>query len=217
MNENVERFNKYLVSEGVDEECKRRAFDSSVFLAFWIMRHAHFNQKRENGDNYETHPYRVLLNYRNLIGIGDDGDGILDEDLMFKYNIPFDGVQEVCLLHDVIEDTELNLEDVRNIFARYGFEKYFDMYIKDSLSRITHDKGVDYFKYIENCLGNPISSIVKLCDLQDNLRVIDLIKFDEDRLKRAEKYLTFAYILNNTYHFLENVNKYKKELNKEEE
>ncbi len=189
MNKNLEKIREYLIGMGVDEKTINSGMTSSVYLAMEIMEYAHRNQKRENGEDYANHPARCLTTYRELIGIGPDGDRIMDKDLMIKNNVPFDGVQEVCLLHDVVEGTEFTLDDVRDIYMECGFENYFDMYIKDALERITHDKTVDYGDYIKICLKNPISALVKLIDMEDNLRILDLVKYDEERYHRAQGYL----------------------------
>ena len=107
------------------------------------------------------------------------------------------------------------MDDVREIYVDCGFEQYFDMYIKDALERITHDKEVDYGDYIKICLGNPISAIVKMMDLQDNLNILGLIDFTEEKYHRAHGYLFWIFIINDAYHFLENVQSYKKALKEE--
>lgn len=217
MNKNLEKIRGYLIERGVDEKTIDGGMTSSVYLAMEIMEYAHRNQKRENGEDYANHPARCLTTYRELIGIGPDGDRVMDKDLLYHNNVPFDGVQEVCLLHDVVEDTEFTLDDVREIYVECGFEKYFDMYIKDALERITHNKAVDYGDYIKICLKNPISALVKLIDMEDNLRILDLIKYDEERYHRAQGYLFWTFIINDAYHFVENIENYKKQLKEDEE
>ena len=217
MNKNLEKIRDYLIERGVDEKTIDGGMTSSVYLAMEIMEYAHRNQKRENGEDYANHPARCLTTYRELIGIGPDGDRVMDKDLLYHNNVPFDGVQEVCLLHDVVEDTEFTLDDVREIYVECGFEKYFDMYIKDALERITHNKAVDYGDYIKICLKNPISALVKLIDMEDNLRILDLIKYDEERYHRAQGYLFWTFIINDAYHFVENIENYKKQLKEDEE
>lgn len=217
MNKNLEKIREYLIGMGVDEKTINSGTTSSVYLAMEIMEYAHRNQKRENGEDYANHPARCLTTYRELVGIGPDGDRIMDKDLIIKNNVPFDGVQEVCLLHDVVEDTEFTLDDVRDIYVECGFENYFDMYIKDALKRITQDKTVDYGDYIKICLKNPISALVKLIDMEDNLRILDLVKYDEERYHRAQGYLFWTFVINEAYHFVENAEKYKKQLEEDEE
>lgn len=217
MNKNLEKIRDYLIERGVDEKSVNSGMTSSVYLAMEIMEYAHRNQKRENGEDYANHPARCLTTYRELIGIGPDGDRVMDKDLLYHNNVPFDGVQEACLLHDVVEDTELTLNDVRDIYVECGFEKYFDMYIKDALERITHDKSVDYGEYIKICLKNPISALVKMIDMEDNLRILDLIKYDEERYHRAQGYLFWTFIINDAYHFVENIENYKNQFKEDAE
>ena len=216
MNENLKKIQDYLIKTGVSKERVEGGATSSVYLAMEIMEYAHRNQKRENGEDYAEHPARCLASYRNLIGIGPNGDKVMDKDVMYRNNIPFDGVQEVCLLHDVIEDTEFTVNDVRDIYVECGFERFFDIYIKDALERITHDKSVDYGEYIKVVLQNPVSAMVKMMDLQDNLYILDLIDFTEEKYHRAQGYLFWMFVINEAYHFLENAQKYKKELEEEE-
>ena len=211
MNKKLIKIHEYLIDKGADEETLLEWDSSSVYLSMEIMEYAHRNQKRENGEDYAEHPSRVLENYRKLVGIKPNDYFCIDEDMMAHNLIPYDGVQEVCLLHDVIEDTDFTIEELREIYIECGFEKYFDLYIEDALRKITHDKSMDYGEYIKICLKNPISAIVKMMDLQDNLRVIDLIDLNEDKYNRAKGYLSWILVINDKYHFLENANKYRKE------
>ena len=216
MKETLKKIHEYLINKGIKEEKVMWSDTSSVYLAMEIMEYAHRNQKRENGEDYANHPARCLTAYRELIGIGPDGDRVMDKDIMYRYNVPFDGVQEVCLLHDVVEDTEFTIDDIGEIYEECGFGNYFDLYIKDALKRITHDKSVEYGEYIKICLLNPISAMVKLIDLQDNLYLLDLIDFSEEKYHRAQGYLFFAFIINDAYHFLENTQKYKNAFTEEQ-
>ena len=211
MNKKLIKIHEYLIDKGVDEETLLQWDSSSVYLSMEIMEYAHRNQKRENGEDYAEHPSRVLENYRKLVGIKPNDCFCIDKEMMADNLIPYDGAQEVCLLHDVIEDTDFTIEELREIYIECGFEKYFELYIEDALRKITHDKSMDYGEYIKICLKNPISAIVKMMDLQDNLRVIDLIDLNEDKYNRAKGYLSWILIINDAYHFLENANKYRNE------
>ena len=53
---------------------------------------------------------------------------------MYKHNIPFEGVQEVALLHDVLEDTEITLNEIEGMFNDFGYATYFELYIKQALT-----------------------------------------------------------------------------------
>lgn len=215
MNDKLKKIHSYLIRRGYKEDELVKADTSSVYLAMEIMEYAHRNQKRENGEDYANHPSRVLFGYQSLVGIDPDGYFDIDVDLMYQYGIPYSGVQEVCLLHDVIEDTEFTIDDIKEIYVDRGFKRYFEIYIENALKRITHDKSVDYDEYIKICLKNPISAIVKMMDLQDNLRVIDLIELNEDNYHRSQRYLSWIFVINNMYHFMENAHKYREEFAKE--
>ena len=212
MNENLKKIHEYLIEMGLEEKELLYMDQHSVKLAMEICEYAHRNQKRENGEDYANHPARILQSYRDLVGIIEGDPFCIDVDLLYHYNVPFDGVQEVCLLHDVIEDTEFTLEDVRNIYVDCGFESFFDMYINSALQYITHDKSMEYEPYIEICLKNPISALVKMLDLQDNLRIIDLVELNHKNYDRSMRYVTYLYWIDSKYHFLENIQKYREDL-----
>ena len=211
MNETLKRIHDYLISIGNKEEVLLFMDTKSVYLSMEIADYAHRNQKRENGERYLEHPLRCLGRYRRMVGIVEDDPFCIDEELMAKHDIPFDGVQELCLLHDVVEDTELSFEDVRDIFYDCGFKTHFDISIADALRRITHDKSVPYSDYIGIVMQNPISAIVKMMDLQDNLIILDLAELNARNLKRSAEYLNYLYLLNFRYRFVESARAYLKE------
>lgn len=180
-----------------------RAFN----LAKKIMEKAHKNQTRVSGEPYELHPIRCFNNYAAFIGYLDEPETKcyqLEED-----GIPFFGVVEVALLHDVIEDTSFDMKDIEKLFQEEGLSNYFHKRIKDALERITHDKTMDYPSYIEICMGNPISAMCKMMDLQDNLNVLSLSKLDSKNYERAKNYLKYIYQINNEYHFIERTQKFR--------
>ena len=86
----------------------------------------------------------------------------------------------VALLHDLIEDTEYTLEDLRNLG--------FDNEIIEAIGLMTHEDGVLYMDYVAEIKENPIAKAVKLADLRHNS---DMTRFDVitpyDEV-RAEKY-----------------------------
>ena len=91
---------------------------------------------------------------------------------------------EICtaLLHDVIEDTDITLEEL---------EKIFPSEITEALKLLTHQEGIDYFDYILTIKDNPIALKVKLADLRHNLdatRIADNPKLLRDYERRKEKY-----------------------------
>ena len=211
MNDNLRKIKQYLTKQGYFIRDENNMTKTSFELAMVIMYYAHKDQRRENGEIYANHPLRVLNNYRKLVNLGSQD--FLRGELMKKHGLPSEGVQEVCLLHDVVEDGCFTFDEVRQMFVDSGFMVDFDLHIGDALKRITHDKSVSYEEYMNICLENPISSIVKMMDLQDNLRVIDLVSLTNERYERASKYLKWIFVINDKYHFVEKVNEYLYDFN----
>lgn len=177
-----------------------------ISISLRIMSYAHKGQRRVNGEPYRNHPLRCSKRYLDLIQLGV---GIPIDRLRLKeLGIPFEGVFEVCLLHDVVEDSDWTIEDVEKSFDECGQGDYFRKFIKDPLIRITHDKKVDYASYIDVCLGNPVSALCKMLDLQDNINIFSLDTFDEKNYKRSQGYLSYIYKINSKYGFIEKIDEY---------
>ena len=173
-------------------------------VAILISSNAHLYDKRLNGRPYLEHPRGCLEMFEHLITyMGSSSPSYLEE-----CYVPYKGVKEVAVLHDVVEDTELSFEDVRDMFSVFGFRNHFDRYIAKPLTLITHDKNESYDTYIDKVLTNPVSSLAKMLDLNDNLNLFGLDKFDQEELERAIKYLHYFKKINDKYHFVENINQY---------
>ena len=93
----------------------------------------------------------------------------------------------VALLHDVVEDSELTLDDLRQM----GFG---DAVIA-ALALLTHDPAVEYMDYVRAIKDNPIARAVKLADLRHNSDLTRLDTVDEKALSRREKYLQAMTLL----------------------
>lgn len=93
----------------------------------------------------------------------------------------------VALLHDVVEDTDVTIEDIAN----FGF----DDEIVQAVKCLTKPKGMDYFDYIEIVKTNPIAIRVKLADLEHNSMEGRLDYSDESTLARLSKYKKAKEIL----------------------
>lgn len=64
-----------------------------------------------------------------------------------------------ALLHDVVEDTDVTMEELAREFPSEVIEV---------LKLLTHDEDVDYFDYVRAIKANPIAVKVKLADLAHN-------------------------------------------------
>lgn len=206
LKEFVERYIRYNFQDMV--EGMEEAFKDPIGIAYYIAVAAHDEQKRENGNPYIVHPTNMYHMYRNLINInGKEFDAFELED----YGIPYYGVQELCLLHDVVEDWCASVEDIRGMYDELGFGLYFDNYIRVPLKLITHYKNVDYDSYMEMVLKSDTASLVKLLDLTDNLNIFGLKKYEELEDKRMKRYLKYRKWINDQYRFVEKIAKYRKE------
>lgn len=85
-----------------------------------------------------------------------------------------------ALLHDVVEDTDYTLEDLRQM----GYPEQ----ILEALTLLTHDDGSPYLDYVARLRNNPIARQVKLADLRHNSDLSRLDQIDEAALRRVEKY-----------------------------
>ena len=94
--------------------------------------------------------------------------------------MPDEKTTVVALLHDVIEDTDYTLDDMKNM----GFSDD----ILSAIALMTHDDGVPYMEYVALIKKNPIAKMVKLADLRHNSDMSRLDKVTAHDRERAEKY-----------------------------
>lgn len=178
-------------------------FDESMTIAKSIAVYAHRSQFRENKEPYINHPWRVAENYVRLITLPIE-DLLIPEDVADSFNIPTLGVFEVSLLHDVIEDTDITMEDIEEIYKCQDLLEPFQKYIKEPLSLLSHNKEEDYDTYISKVLTNNVASIVKMLDMVDNSNALGLKSYSSKELERSQRYLYYIKVINDKYNFLEN-------------
>ncbi|ACV21658.1 GTP pyrophosphokinase [Slackia heliotrinireducens] len=132
--------------------------------AMRIAYDAHHGQVDRAGLPYVFHPYHLAEQM-------DDEDSIC-----------------VALLHDVVEDTDTTLDDLRDM----GFPAQ----VVDALALLTHDPAVPYMDYVATIKTNPLAAKVKLADLTHNS---DLTRLPGEPgpkdLARREKYLAAMELL----------------------
>lgn len=132
--------------------------------AYEIAKKAHLGQVDKDGEDYIKHPEKVASFVKT------------DEE------------KAVAYLHDVIEDTELTLEDLNE----YGFSKE----VIEAVDIITKKRGEDYQSYLNSVKNNKLARAVKLADLRHNSDLTRLIKVTEKDIKRKEKYQKAIDFLN---------------------
>jgi GTP diphosphokinase / guanosine-3',5'-bis(diphosphate) 3'-diphosphatase len=140
-----------------------------VRKAFYIAVEAHKSMRRKSGEPYIYHPLSVALIAVQEIGLGPTA--------------------VICaLLHDVVEDTEFTLEDIRGLFGDKvatiidGLTK-----IKGIFDQRTASIQAENFKKILLTLSDDVRVIlIKLADRLHNMRTLDAIS-PEKQLKIASE------------------------------
>ena len=132
--------------------------------AYEIAKRAHLGQVDKAGEDYIKHPQKVASFVKS------------DEE------------KAVAYLHDVIEDTELTLEDLHE----YEFSKE----VIEAVDIITKKKGEDYQSYLNSVKKNKLARAVKLADLRHNSDLTRLTKVTEKDIERKEKYQKALDFLN---------------------
>ncbi|SNU07810.1 HD domain-containing protein [Lachnospiraceae bacterium] len=103
----------------------------------------------------------------------------------------------VALLHDVVEDTDMTIEDLRVLgFTEKQLEAVEYMtHISPEGELTEEEKLEDYYSYVRRIKENEIATKVKLADLAHNSDLTRLDKVTDADLKRLEKYQKAVDIL----------------------
>ena len=124
--------------------------------AIQIAAKAHEGQKDKAGQPYILHPLRVMLGTNSEI-------------------------ERICaVLHDVIEDTPITLQILR--------DEGFAPEVLNVLDLLTKRKGESYDYFINRILTNETACRVKLADLADNMNLSRIQTPSEEDYKRVGKY-----------------------------
>jgi GTP pyrophosphokinase len=96
----------------------------------------------------------------------------------------------VAVLHDVVEDSEYELDTIKEDF---GPE------IRDAVAALTKSDDEDYLEeYIPRLVKNDIARKVKAADLRDNLDLTRLSELDEDMWDNIQKYHRSLQLIENS-------------------
>lgn len=141
---------------------------SNIATALQVATEAHLGQLDKGGEHYIYHPIRVA-NYCQQAGLSDEH-------------------VIVALLHDVVEDTPVTLEDLWN----HGFSEE----VIAAVDAITQRKKEHRDSYYARVVANPIAKAVKWWDVEDNAspaRMAQLSPETQERL--GAKYVKARAIL----------------------
>ena len=129
-----------------------------TYLAMRIAYDAHHGVRDQSGAPYIFHPYEVASR--------------MDDEISTA----------VAFLHDVVEDTDITFDDLR--------DKGIPEPVIVPLKLLTHDKSVPYEDYIKALGTDAIATKVKLSDLEHNMNESRYCRpMNDYEIKRAEKYL----------------------------
>ena len=110
-------------------------YTEMTITAMKIAYNAHLGQLDYNDVPYIFHPYHLAEQ--------------MDDEISCT----------VALLHDVVEDTSITLDDLEQMFPKQ---------VVEIVMLLTHDEKVDYFEYIRKIKTSAIATKVKLADIKHN-------------------------------------------------
>jgi RelA/SpoT family (p)ppGpp synthetase len=176
LGQDVERDLQLLLSE-----CRAnlpRVDENLIRKAFYFCVDAHKKDVRASGEPYYTHPLEVARI-------------VIDE-------IPLDGASVIAaLLHDVVEDTEYSLKDIRAEFGAAvadivdGATKINDIFKNNEIKQAEN-----YRKLLLSMVNDVRVILVKFADRLHNMRTLDFVKPEkQQRIAREtlEIYAPFAH------------------------
>ncbi len=117
-----------------------------------------FADRYEEGECYKLHAYRVME------------------------SMDTEEEQIVALLHDIVEDTEVSIADLKDEFPKA---------VVAAVEDLTKGNEAKYFDYIEDLALNALAAKVKIAELKDNMDVIRVNRMSfrtyslEDRCAKA--------------------------------
>jgi hypothetical protein len=129
---------------------------SMLEKAILLAVRAHEGQVDKAGAPYFLHPLRVMLR------MGTEEEMI------------------VALLHDVVEDASVSLEDLR----RMGYTEN----VVEAIESVTRRPHEPYEEFVRRAAANPIGWKVKVADLEDNMDLSRLPQPTERDFERLRKY-----------------------------
>jgi len=108
------------------------------------------------------------------------GKPYIDHPLRVMNQVESEEEKIVAVLHDIVEDTDISLDDLRS----EGFSEE----VVSAVECLTKQDGENYDSYIERISFNPLAVKIKLADLEDNSDLTRLPEVTDKDLERIEKY-----------------------------
>lgn len=144
----------YIYAKMVDDRCGVRM--SVIDKAIGIAVKAHAGQVDKGGEPYILHPLRLMMKFTK------------------------DTERSVAVLHDVVEDSDITLEDLRN----HGVPAV----VVEAVDSLTKRDGETYEEFVVRVSLNKLASKIKIEDLKDNLDLTRMNALSEKDLGRVSRY-----------------------------
>lgn len=139
--------------------------DARVRKAYETARIAHGGQVDKAGVEYINHPLTVAAN------VGENVSAII-----------------VALLHDVAEDTNLTVAELKKKIPLTEAEA-------QALEFLTHDEKIPYLEYVAKVKANELARAAKIADLKHNSDLSRIKNPTPKDFARVEKYKAALKIL----------------------
>ncbi len=124
--------------------------------AIQLALQAHRGALQKNGQPYILHPLTLMTRFHD------------------------EAAQMVAVLHDVVEDTPITLDDL--VIRGYSAE------VVNAVEALTCQPDESYTAFIERISKNALATRVKLADLEHNMDIRRLPSVTEHDLSRLEQY-----------------------------
>lgn len=164
------------VFEAMRERCSEKDM-KRLQDAFNLANEAHSQQRRKSGEPYIIHPIAVAR--------------ICAVELRLDANSVI-----TAFLHDVVEDTDYTIEDIR---LRFGDDVAFlvDVVTKKKKERYDFTKQVDNYRQLLNSLHYDIRALmVKIADRLHNMRTLESMRADKQMKIAGETDAFYAPLAN---------------------
>jgi (p)ppGpp synthase/HD superfamily hydrolase len=138
---------------------------SDLDKAIQLATRIHAGEKDRYGRPYILHPLRVMMK------VGTEREKI------------------VAILHDVIEDSDLELKDLS--------DEGFSPEVVTAVDCLSKRDGEEYQAYIKRILPNPLARAIKLADLEDNMNLERVNHLEEKEFQRFARYHQAWLVLKN--------------------